>query len=456
MLKLTLSGAVLAASFFFGASRATVIFPQLLALWLLVLTAEAALPRVKRSPLLLALVAGLVLLPLIQLAPLPPALWGALPGRADVLSAYAAAGVEAPWAPIALQPANAWRAWLMILPGLALFSAALTMGADSRRVMIGLLLGLGVLSVCVALLQALGVLTDSSASGGRVAALFVNRNHFASFLAVMIPFAAVLIADRRAVAGAPVWMIGAGCLFVFILGQALTGSRSVLVLAGLALAVSWVWLLRRQLGDAARGRTLWIAVGLGAAVLLPLLLAMGLTGILDRFTDSDVVEDARWTIFSGAWRAALAYFPFGSGLGSFQQVYQIHEATGGMTPEFINNAHNDWLELFLEFGFAGAALMAVWIVWLARRSARWLRASDGLDERIAKAAIVGLWLLSLHSLWDYPLRAVALSATFGLLCALTQRAPAERLDWLHTKERHHRGRSHSRKRRRASAHPQGV
>ena len=65
-----------------------------------------------------------------------------------------------------------------------------------------------------------------------------------------------------------------------------------------------------------------------------------------------------------------------------------------MLDTFANRAHNDFLEIFLESGFVGVIFIAVFIVWLGRRS--WIIWTQGLpgmndlDRQFACAASVSI------------------------------------------------------------------
>ena len=83
-----LSAAVLGMSFTFGgATRQGLVseaIPELLSLPLLALALPRAMPFLKRFPSASALVIGVILVPCVQLVPLPPALWSFLPGRSVI------------------------------------------------------------------------------------------------------------------------------------------------------------------------------------------------------------------------------------------------------------------------------------------------------------------------------------------------------------------------------------
>ena len=75
---------------------------------------------------------------------------------------------------------------------------------------------------------------------------------------------------------------------------------------------------------------------------------------------------------------------------------------------YINRAHNDWAEWWLEGGVPLALLLLLGLVLLLWRSvAAWRHGGEAAIWR--RAAIVGIWLVLLHSLSDYPLRTTALA-----------------------------------------------
>ena len=68
---------------------------------------------------LLVLTALMLLVPLIQLVPLPPSIWTALPGRAPVADGFRLLGQPLPWLPMSLAPARTVASLLWLLPALA-------------------------------------------------------------------------------------------------------------------------------------------------------------------------------------------------------------------------------------------------------------------------------------------------------------------------------------------------
>ncbi|MDB5594712.1 MAG: hypothetical protein JWM36_1673 [Hyphomicrobiales bacterium] len=435
---LLLSGAVLAASLFCGGGTPRGLLsdlpPELLAVPLLLWASQRATMHWRDHRLLLSGAAALLLIPVLQLVPLPPAVWAHLPGRAPFFEGYLLAGIAPPWLPVTLTPGAAWRSLFALLPGLALFCAMLSLDLSARKKLAGLALAIGVVSIPMGMLQILGGATSpfdlfagAGASQGRATGFFANPNHFASFLALLVPLAAALWRPAPASAGqrpsALTLVGGLALIFGLLLGLTLTGSRSVLILGALALLASFGLIWRQPLQILLSRRAAWLVAVAGLLAAAPLALGMGLATILGRVATVDVAEDARWTVALGSWTALKPYWPVGAGVGAFDAIYQRHETGALMLAQFVNHAHNDWLEIVLEAGVPGVVGLGLWLAFLTLATVRLTRSGGDRTDALAAAALIGLWLLSLHSLWDYPLRTVALSACFGLLAGLTRPAP---------------------------------
>ncbi len=72
---------------------------------------------------------AMVALVLLQLIPLPPAVWSALPGRGMVVQGYALLGQSLPWLPLSLAPYETMASALWLLPPLAVIAGILRLGA---------------------------------------------------------------------------------------------------------------------------------------------------------------------------------------------------------------------------------------------------------------------------------------------------------------------------------------
>src|SRR5262249_5774830 len=138
---------------------------------------DVSLTKQMRGALLFCLAIAAV--PLVQLIPLPPWLWTALPNRDVSVTAFGILGQKAPWMPISVSPYATQLSALSLLPPLAIFVGALLLSYRERRLLSLIILAVGILSVFVALVQvSLGTSLESSEARG----FFANRNHFAALI----------------------------------------------------------------------------------------------------------------------------------------------------------------------------------------------------------------------------------------------------------------------------------
>lgn len=113
---------------------------------------------------------------------------------------------------------------------------------------------------------------------------------------------------------------------------------------------------------------------------------------------------------------ALHYFPFGSGLGSFESLYPAIVDANETRSVYFRYAHNDILQLVLELGlpFILIVIFLAISIFISRTN------SD-----LFYMAVAILVFLSFHSFFDYPLRtyylATILAFSISICCSGTVR-----------------------------------
>ncbi|QIG79551.1 O-antigen ligase family protein [Stakelama tenebrarum] len=424
---LAAAATLLGAAFLFGASSAVpplrAMMVEFIALGGLFLALAYGAPF-RRSPLVPVLVALLLVPPLLQFIPLPPALWSALPGRDPAVAIDRfIGGLE--WRPLTLQPNASWIGLLALLPAIAMFLIAIQLPGRARIRLLQILVGLGVISVLLGMAQ----LATRSASlylfpdsvPGLPSGLFGNRNHQADFLVIASVAAAVLlrIAPRRAVLEKTIY---GGLILLFAAGIFASASRSGMALFAFALFVGMFLLFQRYLT-----RRLLIA-GTAACVVVILLLARSPV-VLDAISRFSTLTSgsSRYAIWSESLYAVSSYFPFGAGFGTFTDAYRAIEPLDLVGRYYVNHAHNDFLELTLEAGVIGILSAAVLAVVFLGRCWTVLRAKAGDPGAfIARGAIIAILVPVLHSAVDYPLRTMALLVTVAMFAGFLFPAPGER------------------------------
>ena len=109
----------------------------------------------------------------------------------------------------------------------------------------------------------------------------------------------------------------------------------------------------------------------------------------------------------------------GSGFGTFQAVYAMHETPATMLSEYVNHAHNDWLELWLEGGIPAAMLMAAFVILFFWQAARiWNPRGPYAPMCCHAPPASACWCCCFTRLVEYPLRMPALACIFALLLAI--------------------------------------
>jgi O-antigen ligase len=378
-------------------------------------------PRNARPALVLLVLICLV--PLAQLLPLPAHVWAALPGHATPAEVSRLVGLGDRARPLSLAPEQTKLGALSLIVPAALFITTLQLGASARDRLLLVIVAFAFVSAIFGVFQVAaggGIHLDiyRQVHEGYPVGFFANRNHEGDLLLIALPACAHLIRTTTIRERAKLGLLLAAVLFLSM-AVVSTQSRTAFSLLPLALGgVVAVWF-----GDV-RHRRVWI----GFAVLLAtLLIGFGLIEVtpvgqhlVTRF--STVGDDLRPIIWRNSWVAVYNFWPAGSGVGSFVPVYQMFEDLDWVGEAWANHAHNDYIEILLETGIAGAVLMTTFAI-LAGLSL--LKTASGAVRGQRYVAVSMILILLAHSLTDYPLRTFALLSVFAIAAAMLY-VPRER------------------------------
>lgn len=373
---------------------------------------------------LLGLAVALSLYIALQLLPLPGALWTGLPGRIDYAASYAVLGMPLPSMPLSMAPYLTVASGLWLLPAAAALLGILKLGAYRASWFAWSLVVVTAAAVALGALQTTAAPNTSSpwylynrTNYGVATGFFSNGNHMATLLVIVIPFVTALYMDARrkstsAQKASGLFVILAGALTVVLVGLAINRS-----LAGLGLAVPVAAASYLMSRPQERPLPKWVLIGLGV-------LAVAAVGSIfsQPFGNNLTTEEARsssvsrYTSFSNSLDAAGDFFPFGSGIGTFAEIYPSYEDPQQVTRTWVNHVHSDYIEIILETGAAGLVLILLFLLWWFRRVFR-VWAADERDY-FACAATIATGAVLAHSAVDYPLRTAAISALFAACCAL--------------------------------------
>jgi O-antigen ligase len=329
-----------------------------------------------------------------------------------------------PWLPISLDPSATRTGLLSLLPATAIFLAMLSLEKHSRRILIVLTFIIIFASVLLDLLQMMGGVGSplrfyAFTNPDRAVGFFANANHNAAFLYSAIPFAVAwaigLVLDHRRNRAIGLTLL-ALLMLTIIIGLTVTRSRAGMALLVVACLSGLLLAWRHNRGQTGR-RMLHFAIGANLVALL-VAFQFGFVGFMQRVEQTETIEDIRWPVAQVTLQAAIANLPFGSGFGTFMPIY---EKFAPRTLPSINQAHDDWLDLWLSGGAPAIVLAVGFLAWLAASTFKLWNSGQSeapvLDLALARAAPIVIVLLLLHSVVDYPLRTAALSVLFAIACA---------------------------------------
>ncbi len=257
--------------------------------------------------------------------------------------------------------------------------------------------------------------------GGWIYGSYVNHNHYAGLMEMLIPIPLVLSLTRMAHEKE---RMAAGIAAAVMTGTVfLSGSRGGMLAVFVEFIVLALVLVRQK-------KSMRVAIGVVAfaVVLVSLLAWLGGKELTTRVTS--ISTEARTEISGGMRlsidRDALRMFRnrpvLGWGLGTFPVVYPQFRSF--YTNFFVNEAHNDYLQLLAELGVLGFGTM-IWFLIVLYRTAlgkigNWTSQVTGA---VTLACMLGFTGILVHSLFDFNLQIPANAALFYVFCTLAAARP---------------------------------
>jgi O-antigen ligase len=373
----------------------------------------------------LAFIFAMIALPLLQLIPLPPEIWRSLPGRAAETAIIDLAGGGNDARPLALNPNTNLQLFASLI-ALTAFSVIVARLSNANIVrLLRIVLSIALVQFLIGAVQfttAGGALDFfGNSHKGWLLGTFANRNHAALFFASCILITAALYDGKLSREKSPSnkleRVILVAVMLLWLLAAVGTGSRTGLVLALVALAIASVVVLRGTKLPA----WAWVSgATISAAGIAAVMTSSRMQRLVERY---DIVgDDQRWSIWTNSVKIIVDYMPWGSGFGSFMAVYNKVEPLNELIPTYVNNAHNDYLELLIEAGLPGAIVLVAFLTMVVALVVRGVRFGS---PRISRYCLVGggiVFLFACHSVVDYPTRRMATAAVlfFGLGLLLRQ------------------------------------
>jgi O-antigen ligase len=373
--------------------------------------------------------------------PLPPALVAGVSPFRHQAASRAADLLNTPlaWTTLSYRPLES-LAWMGFLLGLVLFFFVLAAHLEDRRHLratVWLLFGLAVAQALYGILQALvpnmPVLwaTYIKAYMGDARGTWVNRNHFAGFIEMVLPLCLGLIVSR-------VWgegrfrlrMLLASdrphrlvlfCVGIVVVFLALLFSRSR---AGITATFLGLAVFLSLLRPAGRGKIKAAWGLLGVMLLLVIFYGshMGFDPLINRFLALDT-EASRLDF----WRDSLAIIgdhPLGIGPRALPSVFKLYDVSVQLTQKVVYELHNDVLQILVDTGWVGFVALVGGFAWFMASGFRRLAGLDAArdPERflLCAGAMSGLSAMAFHSFFDFNLQIPANGVYFVTLMAIVR------------------------------------
>ena len=311
--------------------------------------------------------------------------------------------------------------------GMLCFLVTQTLRRSSQARKIAMILALyGVAIAAFALLQ--GVAPNGKIYwlrvprlGGRIYGPYVNHNHYAGLMEMLVPIPLVMSLSRLAHEKT---RIAAGIAAAIMVGTVfLSGSRGGMLSVFAELAVLAIILFRQR-------RSLRIAVGLLAfsIVLISLLAWLGgkelttVVGSISTEARGEISGGVRLSIAKDGLRMFTHRPVLGWGLGTFPVVYPQFRSF--YTNFVVNEAHNDYVQLLSEMGVLGFGIMLWYLLlvfWHAQRKiSNWTTQVTGAVTLACTLGVIGILV---HSLVDFNLQIPSNAALFYVFCSIAAAPP---------------------------------
>ena len=314
--------------------------------------------------------------------------------------------------------------------GMLAFVVTQTLRRSSQFEMLAkLFTGYGALLASFAILQGMApngkiywLLTAEQ--GGSIYGPYVNRNHYAGLMEMLLPFPMVLAATQFTNGSRKIVVAGIAALMAASIF--LSGSRGGMIAFAAQIVVLAILLVGKRDGS-------WkqpLMLGMFLALVVIFLVWLGGNEVTRRLISihSEAREEINGGVRLSIDRDCLRMFIkrpiLGWGVGTFPIVYP--EFRSFYTTFFVNQAHNDYLQLLVETGLAGFSI-AIWFLVVMFRQAsgklkNWTETASGA---LTVSALLGCLGILVHSFLDFNLQIPANAALFYVLCALAASAPVQ-------------------------------
>jgi O-antigen ligase len=279
--------------------------------------------------------------------------------------------------------------------------------------------------------------THITAYLGDARGTWVNRNHFAGFIAMMLPLCLGLTLSKA-------WW-GEKVRWRELIASDLA-HRHIFLMVGLVVMALALLFSKSRAGITAAlvGLGVFLSVQrFGIRGLWPAIWGtMGLLGLLVVFYGSRIGFDpiiARFVALSPQmsrldfWRdslAIIAQHPLGIGPMALPSVFKVYDVSAHLVDRTVYQLHNDILQILVDTGWIGFVSLLGGFLYFMQDSFRRLRRMDAKRNPrgffLATGAFSGICALTFHSFFDFNLQIPANGLYFVTLLAIVRHCTGRR------------------------------
>jgi O-antigen ligase len=262
---------------------------------------------------------------------------------------------------------------------------------------------------------------------------FVNRNHFAGYMEMLLPLPVALIVVRHGRSELRMFYGFAAAMMGIAGFVSLSRGGMISIIAGLMFILFMsVRLPKEGAPHTARHhsrdrRTLSFYLPQGVAVLAIAsaitagVLWIGAAPVIDRVAESmeseaEISTISRSAIWKDTWSIFRASPVLGAGFGAFETVYPLYSRSDGSL--IVGQSHNDYLQVLADCGVVGGAIALSFILLVFRSAISGASSPDPLVAGLAAGGGAGIFAMLVHSLFDFNLQLPSNALLFLLLAAV--------------------------------------
>lgn len=387
------------------------------------------------SPLFLITITVFLGFILFQLMPLPAILVKLLSPATYRLYAEAASTLTMAvpsWLSLSVCPRSTTAEFLKIFAYIAVFFLVINTVRRTKQVkrLLYVILSIGFFEAFYGLLQFVSGqyrIYSYQIHSAWVGGTFVNKNHFAGCMELIIPLGFGLLLTRFEKRKAMSYTLEEKymkgifvvfAIFVMLCGLFLSGSRGgiisfligtgcfILLTSTRQLLYGWVMILLLVLS---------LALGIFVAV-NPEFISERLGTLAE--LESDQSFRVRWELWKSAFHIFQDYPFVGSGLGTYTNLFRKYK-TFRWNLDF-NYPENDYVQLLAETGILGVGLtFLLGAVFLVRTLSAWKRQQSQQWVGISAGGLSAMLSLAVHSAVDFNLHIPSNALLFSVVAALT-------------------------------------